>query len=525
MKATSAISDTANGHGLAIDLLSVDADAHLEKLTAHVFPSPALLPVELVRSALKRKAGAVSIHVRSERIIISDDGQGIDREQWQAVACLGDSGQSAAARENAMALIQGMAAPGIGLLAVFMPGVRSLQIENAGPSDASTLHMTAGRITLENGSSWSPGTRITIRRRRGPAAEEKILLAQLCAAVPAEISINGRSLKKKPLLTQQLVSMNITLAEYSRRALLAIPVQGDVCRLWLLDQGIPWQVNTMAPVQGLVFAAALETTQLLTPAALESLADDANRLYQWLALNFEKFPEPYQSRIESLFFKQARSVGDPGWLSLCASFQTWPSGRRISLAEVRRMAAGGVVHAMDDDGQPRPTSAKIDERSLLLLTMAQKDFLIRHLHLPIIMLNPQPKNQLRSHGVFTFLQNTFLNWQGSFRPIREKIPDRGRLGPQEISFCRELEMHWLRKLAGMEPDQTASPPSVLMVEGRGLLPVRLLKTKNGPMVIIRRNHPLVRRSLLLFRQDRENSELAFAALMPGHFFDKRKALT
>ncbi len=311
MKTASTIDHATNGQGLAMELLSVDADAHLEKLTAHMFPSPALLPVELVRSALKRNAATVSIHVRSERIVISDDGDGIDSAEWQALACLGDSGQSAAAREKAMALIQGLALPGIGLLAVFMPGVRSLQIENAGPSGAGTLHMAAGRSQLQNGSSWLRGTRISIRRRRGPSAEEKVLLAQLCAAVQAEIHINGRLLMKKPLLIHNLAAMNVTLAENSGPSLLAVPVQGDVCRVWLLDQGIPWQITTMAPVQGLVFVAALETASQLTAPALETLAADANRLYQWLAENFEKFPEHFQSRIENLFFKQARAAGRP----------------------------------------------------------------------------------------------------------------------------------------------------------------------------------------------------------------------
>ncbi len=154
---------------------------------------------------------------------------------------------------------------------------------------------------------------------------------------------------------------------------------------------------------------------------------------------------------------------------------------------------------------------------LLLLTMAQKDFLIHHLHLPIMIMDPQHKDQVRTHRIFTFLRNRFLNWQRSFMSIGTKIPDCSSLSPEEISFCRELEMHGRQKLALMESDKSITPPSVLMVEGRGLLPVRCLKTKNGPMVMIRRSHPLVQRSLTLFRQDRENSELAFAALMPDRF--------
>ena len=315
MKKEPLIEYSLNGHGLAMDLLTVDADAHLEKLAAHMFPSPALLPVELVRSALKRKSTFVSIVVRPERIVVSDNGSGIDDAEWQALACLGDSSQSAAAREKSIALIQNLAHPGIGLLAVFLPGIRRLHIETSGASGARSLRMASGRTGVTNSSSWPRGTRIAIRRRRGPAAEEKALLAQLCAAVKADISINGTLLKKKPLLTQNLVAMNILLAENPGPSLLAIPIQGDACRVWLLDQDIPWQVTTLAPEQGLVFTTALETRRQLTPPAFAALAADAGRLYHWLAANYGKFPERYQSRIEDLFFRLARAVGDPGLLS------------------------------------------------------------------------------------------------------------------------------------------------------------------------------------------------------------------
>ena len=181
-----------------------------------------------------------------------------------------------------------------------LPGKSILRIEN-------------GQSKLQNTCSWPQGTRIMISRRRGPAAKEKVLLAELCAAVQAEIAINGRQLKKKPLLTDTLASMNITLGEDSTQFIAGHPCPGDVCRIWLLDQGIPWQVTTMAPIHGLVFSAALETTSQLAPPTLETLAAAANRLYQWLAENYSQFPEHYQSRIEDLFFKQARSGGDFGF--------------------------------------------------------------------------------------------------------------------------------------------------------------------------------------------------------------------
>jgi hypothetical protein len=508
-------SERSTPNFILTELLSIDADAHLQKLTAHIFPSPALLPVELVRSALKRKATAIAIQVRPERIVISDNGSGIDSTEWQTLACLGDSGQSAAAREKAIALIQGLAHPGIGLLAVFLPGVRSLQIETVGLSGAMTLAMAAGRIKLKNSSAWPRGTRISITRRRGPAAEEKVLLARLCAAINAEITINGRQLKKKPLLTNNLASIDIAIAENSGPSLLAIPVQGDVCRVWLLDQGIPWQATSMAPVQGLVFATALETSDNLAPPALATLAANANRLYHWLAENYNEFPGPLQARIEDLFFRLARAGGDQGLLSLCAPFLTWPSWQRISLAAVRRKAMNGVLYAMDRDNQPGHSSNP--DSDMLLLTQLQKDFLINHLRLPIIILGRQQKIRIRPRKIFLFCRDRLLRLRRLVNPARARISDCNSLSPEEKILCLELEMHWRQIITRTAPAKETMPLSVVMVEGRGLVPAFWLKNAKGDMLRIRRRHPLTLRSLQSLRQDRDNSELACAALMPGYF--------
>jgi hypothetical protein len=551
------------------DILTIDADAHLQKLAAHMFPSPALLPVELVRAAIKRRAAAISIQVHAARIAISDNGAGIGSAEWQALACLGDARQTAVAREKAMSFIQDLAHPGIGLLAVFCPGVRSVQIENAHGDKKNTLRIAKGLSEMQHTCLWPQGTRITISRRRGPAAEEKVLLAELCAAVQTEIVINGRRLKNKPLLTDTMASMNITFGENPSRGLLAIPAHGDVCRIWLLDQGIPWQVTAMAPVLGLVFAAALETAIPLTPAKVETLAATATRLYQWLAENYSQFPEPYQSRIENLFFKQACSGGDPGLLSVCAPFRLLHSKQRMTLAEVLHKAKNGKLHVMDRDSrqsyfsgherevlscedrpissariggrsvlpcedrpissariggrsvlpcEDRPiSSARIGGRSVLLLTPQQKDFLSNHLQLPLVTLNAHQKIKIRPQKILAFCRRIFPGVLRMTVPSKAKILDRNRLSREENVLCLEMEMHWRRKLAATSPVATAFSLSVVMVEGRGLVPAYWLKNQQGDTLQIRRRHPLTLRALLGINQDRDNSELAFAALMPGHF--------
>jgi hypothetical protein len=487
-------------------LLSIDADAHLQKLTAHMFPSPALLPVELVRSALKRRAAAIAVQVRAERIVICDDGTGIAAAEWEALACLADALQSPVARERAMALLQEPARPGIGLLAVFCPGVRSLQVENVDAAGKSTLRIVAGRVGRQVGCAWARGTRITIVRRRGPAAEEKTLLNELCAAARAEISVNGGLLKKKPLLAEALVYQEIAFGETGLPSALSIPIRGDVCRLWLLDQGIPWQAIAMAPVRGVLFAAALETGDRPTPAALQTLAARAAGLYRWLAENYGQFPEPFQSRIDDLFFRQARSGPDLGLLSLCAPFRIWHSSRSLNLAEVRRQAASGSLYFSASDWRPGSLSG-----SVLKLTALQKDFLINHLHLPMINLGARPKAKARPRRFRDFCRRQFAGIGRTTAAFHVEIPG------EENEFCRELETHWQLNQAAAARETAALPLSVVMIRGRGLFPAYRLKSSDSEVLHVRRRHPLTLRALRKFNQDHDNGALAFAALFPGHF--------
>lgn len=509
MKTAARIDGPGGRQDQARELLSVDADAHLAKLTANMFPSPALLPVELVRSALARKAVAIAIEVRQQRIMISDNGAAIGAEEWQALACLADSRQAIAARERAMSYIQDLAHPGIGLLAVFLPGSRRIEIENGAMAGGSVMRIEKGRSELRGGGAWPRGTRITITRQRGPAAQERALLRELCAAAEAKITINGQPLQKKSLLAASLVSLKITGAEYSGPSSLAVPLQGDVCRIWLLHQGIPWQVTTVAPVQGLVFAAALENAGQLTSPLLQSLAAEVERLYRWLAENYIKFPQLEQQRIEDLFFRRARLGADPSLLSLCAPFRVWASQRRLTLDDVRRRTEKELF-AMDLDSMSA-FHGKL-EMEVLLLTRQQKDFLLNHLQLPIRMLDAQQQVKISPQRMRAVGGALHRIARQLGRPFRFRITNSSHLSQGESRLCRELEIEWRRRFPQAEPGKNQT---VAMIEGRGLAPSYWLKNERQNLLLVRRRHPLARRAVHSIAHDPQNSELAFAALLPG----------
>jgi hypothetical protein len=175
---------------------------------------------------------------------------------------------------------------------------------------------------------------------------------------------------------------------------------------------------------------------------------------------------------------------------------------------------------MDRDSQPSHFSGP--ERDVLLLTPRQKDFLINHLNLSMVIMNAHLRKKIRPQKIFTFCRRKFLILHGLATTSKAQISDRSQLSREENGLCQELEMHWRRKLVDTAPDAASFPLSVVMVEGRGLVPAYWQKNERGDILRVRRRHPLTLRALRSISQNRDNSELAFAALMPGHFLTVTK---
>jgi len=496
--------DETKPDGAIADLLSVDADAHLQKLAACMFPSPAQLPVELVRAALKRGAAAVDILVENRHLAIRDDGHGIDVSQWLSLACAFDSSRPPADREKAIAFLQSDASPGIGLLATAVPGNLSIRIESASSSGKKTMHVEAGQVRQLSSCPLASGTRISISRSQGRGEAEKKLIRELCAAVPQDIVLNGRKLEKKPLLRRTLARQAVAAAP----AIVAIPVRGDVCRIWLLDQGIPWQAFTCAPYRGLVFDAALESASPPAAAFWGMLAEAAGQLYQWLAVHYLSFPEKYQQRIEELIFNKARLCGDLHLLSAFTPFRLWRSRLRLNLEEVRRKAENEILYALPLDSDPGRFLGR--QAQALLLTPLQMDFLQNHLGLPLA--TPVAANGAggRLAGIFSSSLRKMIRFTAALPRRHMELPTADQMDGEEISLCREMERQWQRQQLHQSPGRP--PLAVVMVGGRGLMPAFWQQTGRGIVLHLRRRHPLVLLALQSMRHDPANSELVLAAL-------------
>jgi hypothetical protein len=497
------------------DLLSVDAGAHLQKLAACMFPTPAQLPVEMVRSALGRGAFSVAVEVKRGRLLVDDDGAGITDSQWQELSCALDANRSPADREKAMDSLQRSAAPGIGLLAVFVPGAEAILIENASRGARRAMRVIAGRVRQINAASRTLGTRVTISRRRVPAAAEIKLLRELCAAAKAEISLNGRKIEKKSLLRRPLVRQDIDLGGDGGRAAVAVPARGDICRVWLLDQGIPWQLITSAAYHGLVFEAALESAAMPPAEMFDRLAGAADHLYHWLAGHYLSFPETAQERIEELIFKKMRLAGDLRLTSAFTPFRLWRSEQRLSLEDVRRKAERNILYALPLASDPDLFVDRHQEA--LRLSPLQKDFLLNHLGLPLVIPAAPMGTQGKMARWFAFISRKIARISERLPRRRIRVPAAGETSAAENSLCRELESFWQHRHGRGQAEAPRPPLAVVMAAGRGFNPAVWRHDAGKDIVYIRRRHPLSVRAARSVARDRANAELAFAALAPRPF--------
>lgn len=487
------------------DLLSIDVDAHLQKLAANTFGSRFHYPVELVRSALKRGAQQVEITINLKDIEIRDDGRGIEKEQLALLRDLLAPGQPAAVREQS---IEKMKTPqGIGLLAIFSPSPTRIRIENVTKEARESMLIEKGRLKETGSYTIKSGTRITIDRTSSNRNREEVILKDYCRAVTQDILLNGKAIEKKSIfIPPVMVSMRLKNSPGIGGGVVGIPEKGDLCKIWLLDQGIPWYHLTIRPWKGFIFSAAVEFKEEVTRSFLNQLVEPVTRLYYWLARRYPTYPESYQARVEELLFKHNRISSHTGPVNCFSPFKVFNSPDRLGLSQVIKKTAAGNLYAVPAKENPKKYNAKTGKT--LLLSSKQIDFLVNHHRIPLTFLTPVKyhKNPLR---IFHKLTEKVKNIISHLIAAGRKRINRGELGGLEDYFLKALVLHLntgSNKPHVLLPDQELE---AVMINARGLSPAVL----KPPLLLINRKHPLVKKAILAYRLDPRSIELAARALL------------
>jgi len=486
-------------------LLSIDVNAHLQKVAASTYRSAAHYPVELVRCAIIRGATRIQININKKRLEINDNGTGINQLQMEKLCTLLESDQSINKREQSILDLQNHL--GIGLLAIFSPSPTQIFIRNISNSQKVQILYKNGRFHRSSTPQYTgprSGTQIVLTRKTTDVDMEKLILQTYCQYAEAKIVMNGQHISQKSYLKNSLISMKMPDKENQPRGRISIPKGGDVCRIWQLDHGILLTRKTFAPWKGLIFEAIVEYSGEITASFLSILLENIHKLYLYLINNYKKIPLKYQPRIEELIFKHHRLTHNTHLVNLFYPFKTAGSSSFFSLPQLQKKAEKGKLYGILNEGKSPFKTA--NNRDVLILSPTQIDYLVNYICLPIRLLQPtffriHPINQLK-FLVLKVIRNIIKR-----KKVKEKriIPSQ-LLSDEEKIFIKELHLY-VSKNKDPESKGYSQP---VMIKSKGLLPTVTTKESEytrelfPARIVLRQNHQLVKKAVQMVFYNREN---------------------
>jgi len=496
-------------------LFSIDVDAHLKKAASHTFGSSSHYPVELVRSALRRGAQQVDIEISRNRIRVLDNGRGIDEASIKILTSLLDATQPTKVKEEAVEALQ--TRKGFGLLALFASSPEKILVENASVSGKHRILFQEGKLSRFDSCGLTTGTSITLfPGTHRDITRQKQILQVYCQSVQKDIRLNNRLISRGPMFSLQLAHLKITPSKHISHGTIGIPSTGDLCRLRLLDQEIPYRYITLPPFKGFIFDAAVEYTydNLITKNILNHLTEPVSRLYRWLCQHHADTSPQIQARIEELIFTYYRLTGDTSLFRYFSPFTVFRSSDTLSLPQIIRQSSTSPIFAV-----PRSKERlryNTTGKKVLSLTREQADFLINRQNLTITFLPPVFKKEKQFPKLFYSFKKKLrriILYLFSF-PSGKKI-----LHLHQLSSSEQFFIHTLNQYLSQSGDSFLSHTPALqavLIPSRGPFPsIPAKKGKKSHPLLIRRNHPLIRKAIRAVRWNPGNVEI-FIPLIIGN---------
>ncbi len=490
-----------------INLFSIDVEAHLQKLAANTYRSPHHYPVELIRLAIKRDAKQIRVNLKANKLEIEDDGRGIKYSQLQNLNVIFNPGNTPGNRENAIESMK--TANQIGLLAIFSPAPTVVDIETINEKGNQQLKIAEGKLIPPSAPSLRQGTRIILHRHKKDWQEEIILLKEYLRGVPQKILINNTALPKKNLLTHPMVSMKIPHTRGQPEAWIGIPHMGDICRIWLMDQYIPWHHSMITPWHGFVFEAAIEYNGQLTRSVLDYLTQSAEQLYLWLAKRYTTYPPAIRKRIEDLFFKQNRLANDTNTIHSLRSLKVADANRWLNVSEIIKIAARKEIFAIPDNEDP--SKYNLAGKTVLSLSQSQVDFLVNFQQLPIQFLSALLPSKFPLKDWLIILLKIIQNLFSTLYYSRKKWLDESELDQAEKSLLTWLKNQYTQHKTILPGSNKQADIIPRFTNSRGIFSTAFILSKNTlrPTYVhlLRRKHPDLQRALNILRKYPENIDI------------------
>jgi len=369
------------------ELLSIDVHAELRKLAEAQLEGPWLIPVELVREALARGASRVDVDLGSDRAMIQDDGGSVSLEFLRSIAQVLDCSSSPQARHEALSTLDARGARV--WLALAATPMKRLRIVADDGVRATTLTVETGHTPELRYGPPRPGSvarnvvileGVELQTQR---ARERLVTA--CAFAPADVRLDERPIPRERVVPHRHPEFAVEAPLGATfPGTLFVRREGEGMRVRVLFHGVV--ATTVTLPRAPAVDVALEISSLVSPRA--TVTDMVARIESMqsllamraVALLIElargRRGEVAAARLLSIFLAASRhaSIPELDELELVDAVEPDGTGRRISLADLRRMSAerrGVPVRdpSLVDDGIPTiATVVLLDEPSRAALS-------------------------------------------------------------------------------------------------------------------------------------------------------------
>ncbi|TPV92776.1 MAG: hypothetical protein B7733_23925 [Myxococcales bacterium FL481] len=359
------------------DLLRIDVDAELRKVTRGQLLGPWQAPTELVRRAIAAGARHVDVHFSRGQVECIDDGAPIDEATMENLARLLDRDATHAVRHAGLAGLE--AANEHALLCMAGLDAKRLEVVSTQGSAETRLTSESHQTIVQRGAPPNgPNNVVRLTARDCAGARARAVLEQNCGFARATIRVNGVE------LVSPFASAWFTAPiQEPLPGELAIMGQGETARAWLLIHGVvtthvhitpapPFDAAIEMGAQADSGTSAADLRALLEPR-LRELVGQGLAYLSSLARRSSGLPLPLRIRVTEILlqtalrhdaltsvetlpmFPLANGHGGLGW---------------YDLAHLRQLAAtrGHRLDAVDPTAPVEP----LDENCLLLSERARQ---------------------------------------------------------------------------------------------------------------------------------------------------------
>ncbi len=479
------------------NILSVDANAHLRKLTSNYYRAEVLNIIKLIRSSLRRNASTIKVSLSRKTIIIEDNGQGISPKQKSRLIRIADINISQLEKENEIMLF--IKEFGIDLLLIFSFSPLDIKVENSYNTSKESMIITEKGVVFKKTSSIIKGTKIIIKRKSNNLNIEKKIISDYCRNIGNKIEINGRLLLKKPIIKDMIVSLKSNNNEIS------ITKSGNLCKIWTLNYGIPFSLRTFPGLNGYIFEFA--GSEQITDN--NDLISSAKKLYTHLINKYQLYPPEIQQRIRELVFTHYNITKSTSLLKTLNCFKIFEKKNPVNISFLEDISRNKKLYCMLNSNDIK--NINTDNKTILILEQFEIDLLINNLKMKIVFLQ-------KNTNPITFRNSLFNKlFDKTKKFLSKKLINKNKeieLTNDEDAFIKKTEDLLSNDRYFMSLYLKAKKINIKMINQKLFTPSCIIQQNEKLNIFLFRKHKTINKALKLYKSDKNNLKW----LLPQIFF-------